>query len=354
MADSQDKTEEATPKRRKDARKKGQVFSSNDVVNLLSMLVMFSIIRLMMPTIFERTLMVFDHFQDMAAGVTDFTQTTVREVLIYSIISLAIIVLPLVLAAALTGILATGIQTRFLFSYESMKPKFERINPLQGIKRMFSLRSIIELLKNLIKISIIGVVIYKYLSRRVIIFSNMTGMGIEAAAVYFLKNLYTMCMQICLFFAIVAGADYLYQRWDYEKNLKMSKQEVKEEYKQMEGDPQVKSRIRDLQRKMATTRMMQQVPDADVIIRNPTHYAVALKYDAEKDIAPRVVAKGVDELALRIVKTGEEHGIFIKEDPPLTRAIYAAVDIGDVIPDNFYNAIADLLALVYRLKQAPI
>ncbi|MGN1350207.1 MAG: flagellar biosynthesis protein FlhB [Anaerovoracaceae bacterium] len=354
MADSQDKTEQATPKRRKDARKKGQVFSSRDVVNLVSMVVMFSLIRLLMPSIFERMVILFEHFQEMAAGVSELSQTTLREVLVYSIISMAVIVLPLVLAAALSGTLATAVQTRFLFSYESMKPKLERISPLKGIKRMFSLRSLVELLKNMIKISVIAVVIYRYLSSRVVIFARMTDMGIEAAAEYFLKNLYTMCLQICLFFAIVAGADYLYQRWDYEKNLKMSKQEVKEEYKQLEGDPQVKGRIRELQRKMATTRMMQQVPDADVIIRNPTHYAVALRYDAERDVAPRVVAKGMDELAARIVKTGEEHGVFIKEDPPLTRAIYAAVEIGDVIPESYYNAIADILALVYRMKGAAL
>jgi flagellar biosynthetic protein FlhB len=350
VADSQDKTEEATPKRRKDARKKGQVFSSNDVVSLASMLVMFSFIRVMMPTIIERLMIVFEHFQDVAGGTAEITQTLLRETFLYAILTMCIIVLPLLLVASLTGTLATAIQTKFLFSYENMKPKFERINPLKGIKRMFSLRSVIELLKNIIKITIIGVIIYHYISKRIVIFARIPGMSIEAAAVYFLKNLYSMCMQICLCFGVVAGADYMYQRWDYAKNLKMSKQEVKEEYKQMEGDPQVKGRIRELQRKMATTRMMQQVPDADVIIRNPTHYAVALKYDAEKDIAPRVVAKGVDELALRIVKTGEEHGVYIKEDPPLTRAIYAAVEVGDVIPDTFYNAIADLLAFVYRLK----
>ena len=146
----------------------------------------------------------------------------------------------------------------------------------------------------------------------------------------------------------------MYQRWEYEKNLKMSKQEVKEEYKQLEGNPEVKGKIKEIQRKFAQSRMMQQVPEADVIIRNPTHYAVAMKYDPETDIAPRIVAKGADEQAMRIVRTGEEHGIYIKEDPELTRAIYAVADIGDLIPYEYYNAIADLLAFVYRMKNASL
>ena len=354
MADSQDKTEEATPKRKRDARKKGNVFSSRDVANLASMLILFAALRLLVPTIYGWLSQTFEHYTDLAASMDALTVTGVGEVFRYAVIVMGIGILPLALIATLVGVVSTGAQTRFLFSYESMKPKFERINPLQGIKRMFSLRSVVELVKNIIKITVILVVIYLYIKNQVVAFARMLDMGIEASTVYFLETLFTMCMEICIFFGVVAFADYLYQRWDYNKNLKMSKQEVKEEYKQTEGDPQIKSRIRDLQRRMASRRMMQQVPEADVIIRNPTHYAIAMKYNPEKDIAPRVLAKGADELAMRIVKVGEENHVFIQEDPELTRAIYAVADVGDYIPFEFYKAVADLLALVYRMEKAAL
>ncbi len=354
MADSQDKTEKATPKKRKDARKKGQVFSSKDVVNLASMAVLFTLIKMLFPLMYEQAAAACQYFVGEAADISTFTGDTGRQLFFFALVRMVIMIMPVAVVAALAGVLATGVQTRFLFAKESMKPKFERINILKGLKRMLSLRSIVELIKNIIKFAVIAVVIYRFVKNHLVPFSRMLDMGIMASAVYFLQTLYSMCMQICLFFGIVAFADYLYQRWDYEKNLKMSKQEVKEEYKQLEGNPEVKSRIKEIQRQFSQRRMMQQVPEADVIIRNPTHYAVAMKYDPEKDIAPRVVAKGADEQAMRIVRTGEEHGVFIKEDPELTRAIYASTDIGDLIPYEYYNAVADLLAFIYRMNRAKL
>lgn len=354
MADGQEKTEKATPKKRKDARKKGNVFSSKDVVNLASMLILFTIIRFMFPFIYEQAHTILEHFVSEAGRINTYNDDVGREIFIYILIHATIIIIPIALMAGIVGVIATGVQTRFLFAYESMKPKFERINPLQGLKKMLSVRSIVELIKNIIKFLVIVVVIYRFVNNHLIAFSRMLDMSLAQSTVYFLKTVYSMCLQICLFFGIVAAADYMYQRWEYEKNLKMSKQEVKEEYKQLEGNPEVKGKIKEIQRKFAQSRMMQQVPEADVIIRNPTHYAVAMKYNPETDIAPRIVAKGADEQAMRIVKVGEEHGIYIKEDPELTRAIYAVADIGDLIPYEYYNAIADLLAFVYRMKNASL
>lgn len=354
MADSAEKTEEATPKRRRDAKRKGQVFSSKDIVSLATIIVGFSVFRFLFPMLVKRLGYLFHYFNGLAAEVTEMNYETLQEMFIHSVLLMGIIIFPLVLLVAFSGIIATGVQTRFNFSTEAMRPKFERMSPLKGIKRMISLRSIVELVKNMIKLSVIAVVIYKFISSHDVIFARMLDMGIKQSAAVFFKLCFTMVFEIIIGFAVIAAADFLYQKYDYNKNLKMSKQEVKEEYKQEEGDPKVKSQRQQLARRMSSRRMMQQVPEADVIIRNPTHYAIAFKYDASKDIAPRVIAKGADELARRIVLVGEQNNIFVQEDPELTRAIYAVVEIGDIIPYEFYNAIADLLAFVYRLKNSQI
>ena len=354
MADSAEKTEEATPKRRQDAKRKGQVFSSKDIVSLATIIVGFSMLRLLFPSMVERLASLFHYFSGLATDVTEMNYETLQEIIIHSVLLMGVIIFPLVLMVAFSGIIATGAQTRFNFSTEAMRPKFERMDPLKGLKRMISLRSIVELVKSVIKLVIILVVIYKFISSHDVVFARMLDMGLNQSAAVFFKLCFTMAFEIIIGFAVIAAADFLYQKYDYNKNLKMSKQEVKEEYKQEEGDPKIKSQRQQMARQIASRRMMQQVPEADVIIRNPTHYAIAFKYEASKDIAPRVVAKGADELAMRIVRVGEQNNIFIQEDPELTRAIYAVVEIGEIIPYEFYNAIADLLALVYRLKNSQI
>ena len=349
--DSGDKTEKATPKKRRDARKKGNVPKSQDITNLVSMLAMGAALKLFIPGIVENVISALYYFIDVAAERQEYTMSFIDEVYFRSMILFAAALAPLLLIAVAAGVLATGVQTRFLMTFESVKPKFSKLNPLKGIKNMFSLRVLVELLKNIIKFILIGIVVFAFVSSNITVFARMLDMSVPASAAYLFDTVFTMWLIICMFFAIVAVADFFYQRFDYEKNLKMSKQEVKEEYKQTEGDPKIKGKIRQIQMQMAQARMMSGVPEADVIIRNPTHYAIALKYDAERDIAPKVVAKGVDYQALRIVKIGEQNGVYIKEDPELTRAIYAATDIGDVIPYEFYNAVADLLAFVYRMNQ---
>ena len=227
-----------------------------------------------------------------------------------------------------------------------LRTGFSRLNPLSGIKKLFSLQSIVGILKGLIEVIIISVVIYNEIRDRLPKFVML----IDAGVTYALVTIFDLVMLICIMLVFVAAADFLFQWWQFEKKLKMSKQEVKEEFKQMEGDPQIKSKIKQRQQQMATQRMMQDVPKADVVVRNPTHFAVALKYDQDKNNAPQVLAKGKDLIALRIVQIAEENDVMTIENPPLARSLYSMVDVGREIPAELYNAVAEVLTVVYREK----
>lgn len=256
---------------------------------------------------------------------------------------------PIMAAVVIIAVGVTFFQTKLLVSGELLKPKFSRINPLQGIKKLFSLRSIIEALKGILKISVLLYLVYQFLAGVIPVFSKYLYTDLTAACSHLVDLFFQMAMQIGIAYVVLAGADIFYQWWDYERQIKMSKQEIKEEFKQTEGDPQIKSKIKEMQRKLAQSRMMQQVPQADVVIRNPTHFAVALRYRPEKDAAPVVLAKGQDEMALRIVRVAEQHQVKIVENIPLARALYAATEVNQVIPPEFYNAVAEVLVYLYRM-----
>lgn len=356
MADSGtgEKTEKATSKKRKDERKKGNVFSSKDVVTVASVLIMFFAMRLWFPVIFANYTQFFRKFAEYAGTRDTITLTTVGNFYLDAVILVAIAALPLLCLSLLISVIAYGAQTRFLFAQEALKPKFSRISPIEGFKRMFSLRSFVELIKNLVKICIIAYLVYRFLLRHVEPLTMTMLMDVEQAAKYILNCVIMLVASICIVFVCIAALDFVYQRWDYENRIKMSKHEVKEEYKQLEGDPLVKRRIREVQQKFAMSRMMQAVPTADVIIRNPTHYAVALKYDVESDPAPVVIAKGRDEIAQRIIKIAEENGIYITENVPLAQAIYFAVDLNREIGVEFYDTVAEILALLYKMQNKSI
>ncbi len=255
------------------------------------------------------------------------------------------------LIGGLASIIATIAQTRGLVSFQLLKPKFSRMNPLQGFKRLFSLRGLVELLKSILKIVILGIVIWNSLKDEIATIPMLMDMTIQQALVTAGSMMMGIVKTVAIIMVFVAAADYLYQWWEYEKNLRMSKQEIKEEYKQTEGDPQVKGKIREKQNAMARRRMMQNVPNADVVIRNPTHFAVALQYDPEHNRAPVVIAKGMDSLALRIVAIAEKHDIVTMENKPLARGLYENVELNAEIPDQFYQPVAEVLAFVYNLKK---
>jgi len=256
---------------------------------------------------------------------------------------------PLVLITVFCGIAVTLLQTRFLVTTEPLRPKLSKINPLSGFKRLFSLRSVVETLKSLLKIGVLLILIFRSLRDMFAESSKYLYSGVHEACRHMYDAALHMILWIGLAFVVLAALDFFYQRWDYERQLKMSKEEVKEEFKQTEGNPQIKSKIREVQRSMARRRMMQKVPEADVVIRNPTHYAVALRYKPELDSAPLVLAKGQDELALRIVRVAEENQVAVIEDVPLARALYAGTELGQEIPQEFYGPVAEVLVYIFRL-----
>ena len=348
---SESKTEKATPKKRKDERKKGNLFQSADVVSAVSVLAVFLIIKFTLPYTYQYFTDFFVRCFGLIGSVSSITNNYSYNYFIKAGVVAMICSLPAAITAMIAAFIMTGVQTRFKFSGEKIKFKFSNINPLQGIKRLFSLRSIIEVLKSIIKTIIIGYIIYIHIKDVCNSCANMIDCDVMDSTVAMLNDIMDLVIQISLVFIAIAAFDYLYQWWDYERNIKMTKQELKEEYKELEGNPEIKGRIRQVQREMARQRMMQKVPSADVIIRNPTHYAIALKYDVEKDSAPVVVAKGKDYIALKIIEIAERYDIPMREDKPLAHALYAAVKIGMEIPPEFYNALAEILAWVYRLKK---
>lgn len=351
MADGQ-KTEKATPKRRRDERKKGNIFFSNDAVSVVVLLVGLAVFFLTAVG----SASAIEEFFRLSFSLTQTQVDTptagdLSQLLLQLLWAFVRAVGPLMAATAVAGVAATFFQTRMLVSGESLRPKFSRINPIQGFMRLFSLRSVIEALKGLLKIIILLYIIYHFLAGIVDVFTKYLFTDLTTACAHLLDLAFQMSMQIAVAYVVLAAADVFYQWWDYERQIRMTKQEIKEEFKQTEGDPQVKGRIKELQRKMAQSRMMQKVPQADVVIRNPTHFAVALRYKEDQDKAPVVLAKGQDSLALRIVQVAEENHVAVVENVPLARALYSSTDLNQEIPPELYGAVAEVLVYLYQLDK---
>ena len=345
----EEKTEKATTKKRNDARKEGNVLQSKEIGVAASVLGIFAFVRIMAEFMMKSVLSFFQRsFENM--GTYEVDTDSYIPLFVDMVTVFVMVVGPVMLAALVLGVIPTLAQTKGLFSMKALKPKFSNLNPLSGIKKLFSLQSVVGIVKGIIEVAIIGVMIYSEIKDRLPVIIALTDAGIMQGIAYTGLAIYDVVMTICILLVFVAAGDYLFQWWNYEKKLKMSKQEVKDEYKQTEGDPQIKSKIKQRQREMAARRMMQDVPGADVVVRNPTHYAVALKYDQDKNKAPIVIAKGKDFLAKKIVSIAEEHDVYCMENPPLARALYAQVDIGREIPYELYDAVAEVLTVVYKEK----
>ena len=346
------KTEKATPKRRRDERKKGNVLMSKDALAVATLLGSLAMVMVMGDVVLEQVSALFMRtFQNIAVVDAEMFPGMLSELFKTGVLALITMAGPFLGVTALLAMSVTFFQTKMLVTGESIRPKFSRINPLQGFKRLFSLRSIVEAFKNLLKIIILMFIIVNYFRRVALGFSRFLDMDLSQSCAILFNEIVTLVFQIAIAFTMLAFFDYLYQWWDYERQLRMSKQEIKEEYKQTEGDPQVKGKIKQIQRQRAQQRMMQQVPQADVVIRNPTHFAVALRYKPEEDNAPVVLAKGMDELALRIVRIAEESQVSVVENVPLARALYANVDLGREIPPELYGPVAEILVYVLKLDQ---
>jgi flagellar biosynthetic protein FlhB len=351
MAADSSKTEKATEKKRQDERKKGNLFQSQDAVSAVSILAIFFTLKICFPYIYEYLSDFLKKYINYVKTTNTLTSLFAMDVAKDSIIAILVLSGPVMLMSVAVAVLATGAQTKFKFSKEQLKFKFSRISLIEGFKRLFSMRSIVELIKAMIKIAIICVVLYTSFQDIAARLTDLMSEDIMEATVYILNAIMDIVIKLSIAFLAMAALDYFYQWWEYERNIRMTKQEVKEEYKQMEGDPQIKGKIKERQRAMAQKRMMQQVPTADVIVRNPTHFAIALKYDIEKNAAPIVVAKGQDYVALKIIEIAEAHHIPMKEDRPLARALYATVELNMEIPPEYYAVLAEIMAWVYTMKK---
>jgi len=348
-----EKTEKATPKKRKDARKKGQVRQSPEVNTTFCALVMFGLLFIIWPWFVERLMDIYsEHLgpQSITMASNGMTPNELMGLLVRVLTKLGFTLLPVLGAALLAGLAINVLQIGFLFTMDTLKPKLHKISPISGFKRMFSIKTLVDLAKSLLKIAILGFIAYSDFRRRLDEFPGFIGRDVHASFIEIMRSAFLTALKMCLAMIFISIADFLYQWWKYEKDLKMTKQEVKDEYKMMEGDPQIKGKIRAKQRQMSAMRMMARVPEADVVITNPTHYAIALQYDDKVSAAPVVIAKGQDYLARKIKEVAIEHGIQIVENPPLAQSLYALCEVDDEIPADFYQAVADILVFVYRQK----
>jgi len=347
---SQEKEEAPSEKKREDTRKKGQVAKSTEVNSVFVLLAAIFLLRLVGPWMMRELDNHIREYFALCSLPADMSMQRLIDLSQGALVLLIKIILPFAGAILCAGVLANVVQIGLLFTFEPMIPKLEKLNPLSGLKRIFSMRTVVETIKNILKIILIGYIAYATIKGEYEILITLADVSIMMIWQFVLTSAYDIFLRTALVMLLIALADYGYQRYEHEKKLKMSHQEIKEEHKQMEGDPQVKQRIRALQREMSRRKMMDQVPQASVVVTNPTHLAIALLYDPEKGDAPLVVAKGADLLALRIKKIALENDVPIKEDKLLARAMYDKVEVGFPIPEEFYMAMAEIMAWVYGLK----
>lgn len=351
MAEDKDqRTEKATPKKRDEARKKGDVAKSREVVSA-------SVLLAALTALYFGGAFILTKLTEMAreillnAGSFEFTQANLHMLLVESSKSLAIMVTPVAAGVFAMALLSNIVQVGFLLTTEPIAPKIEKIDPIKGFQKLFSLHSLVELIKSILKILIISSVAYSVMKGEIENVPPLILMSPLEIITYISRISFMILLKSSWVLLLLAVLDYAYQRWEYEKKLRMTKQEVKDEIKQSDGDPHVKARIKSLQREWAMQRMMDEVPKADVVITNPTHFAVALKYERAAMGAPVVVAKGRNHLAERIKKLASEAGVPIVEDKPLARAIFKSIDIGGEVPANLYRAVAEILVHVYKLSR---
>ncbi|MDR2527620.1 MAG: flagellar biosynthesis protein FlhB [Synergistaceae bacterium] len=347
---AQERTEPATPKKREKVRSEGKVCKSRDLtsaVELLAGLLALGILGSWICTGLTNYLRgTLAFIGDTALFRSDwFQQLEFRAVWTYFASWLF-----LGLAVATLAVTVTIRQVGWAISFEPFHLKLDRLNPISGMKKIISLRALVELLKGLIKAALFALVIYTALKNRLPDILRAMQTPLEYGASQLWDQLWWLSLRLAIMLLIIGAADYAYQKWDFEKSIRMSKQEVKDEFRQMEGDPQIKNKIRQKQRELAKKRMMASVPKSDVVITNPTTLAIALIYDRAVMAAPQVTAKGKGAIARKIREIAEAHGVLVVENKPLAWALYDSVEVGDEVPENLYRGVAEILAMVYKLK----
>lgn len=347
---SEDKTEEATPRKKSDARKKGQVAKSKDVGLALTMLtatLSLSVLGGYVGNSIKNTLYYFLNINN----IENIDYNLLNKLNLTAVYRIAITFLPLVLPIMVMGVASNFIQSGFLFTKEPLKPQFSKLNPLNGFKRIFSKRTLVELVKDIAVITVVAFIGYSFVKDNYQDILNISTLKTAMIPEVYFKLVINIFTKITIFMVAVAVLDFTFQKLQYKKDLRMTKQEIKEEYKQDEGDPQIKSKIKQRQREIATRRMMQQVPNATVVVTNPTHLAVALSYEEGKNESPIVVAKGEGFIALKIKEIAMNSEVPIIENKPLARIMYEQVEIDSEIPVELYQAVAEILAIVYKMKK---
>jgi flagellar biosynthetic protein FlhB len=347
----QEKTEQPTQKKLDESRQEGQVAKSNEIISfavftsgLFTIIIFKDYIG---SNISELTINIFKSLDTLQLNIN-----IIQMYFMKSAIFLLATIMPVLLGIMVISLAANVGQIGFRVSLKALSPKLNKFNPISGIKRIFfSVHSLVELLKSLLKLIIVGGFTYYVLDDLIKQSMSLSDFTVNEITSKMIDYGLTLIIKVAIVYAVLAVVDFIFQKRKFIKEMMMTKQEVKEENRQTDGDPMVKSKIRSIQYQMARRRMMQDVPKADVVITNPTHYAIALKYEVGKDAAPKVLAKGVDDVAQRIKKIAAEHNIPLYEDRQLARALYKICDVGDFIPEKLFHAVAKVLAYIYNLRK---
>ncbi|MGC8668588.1 MAG: flagellar biosynthesis protein FlhB [Chthonomonadales bacterium] len=346
-----ERTEAATPRKRQELRRQGRVSKSQDLVSMIVFVGVLLCIRWAGSNAAQR-LVVFTRSSFLGLSAPSITPQTLPELASRATMLMLSVIGPVIAIALFLGVAANVLQTGVVLSGQPLVPDFTRINPLAGARRFLSGRGVVELAKSLAKIGVIAWLAYSTIAGGYADLLQCSRADVQTMLSVVGSLLFRVVLRISLLLLVLAALDYAYQRWSFERSIRMTRQEVREEVKNQEGNPQVKSRIRARMRQLARRRMMAEVPKADVVITNPTHYAVALRYDAQAMNAPQVVAKGAGAVAQKIRELAETNGVPIVENPPLARGLFKSVEIGQEIPSTFYAAVAEVLAFIYRLDSS--
>ncbi len=344
-----EKTEDPTSRKLSKAREEGQVAKSIEIPSVFVLIAGVSALYASAFHMYNNLLSVF-HFNFNFTTIPLLTDIEVVRLLAYHIQKIIFTLIPVVIPILIIALLANVAQVGFVISWKAIEPKFSKLDPINGFKQKFSSRAVVEFVKTLLKVGVISMVAYYAIKSELTEISKLYDHSIGYILLFILKISFWIFIKVCLIMLVVAVLDYAYQRWKFLDEQKMTKKEVKDETKQTEGDPMVKSRIRQLQHEAARKRMMADVPEADVIVTNPTRLAIAIKYDSDQMDAPVVLAKGAGPVAENIRRIARENDIPLVEDKQLARNLYSSVDIGDHVPSELYQAVAEVLAYVYKLK----
>lgn len=349
--DDGDKTENASASKKKKSRDEGQVAKSEEISTAILFIASFYGLKMYFGGMYKKILEVFNYNYTLLSEINEiFEINFIKSHITYMFWQIIIIVSPIFILVMVFGLIGSFIQVGWHPTSKPLKPKLSKLNPIKGMKNLFSAKVIVDLIKSIAKMALILYSMYSTILKEQYMIFKVVDMELLESVIYIATIAANMGINVGMMFLFIAVADYTYQKTKMVKDMKMTKQEVKEENKMSEGNPQIKSAIKQKMREASMKRMMQDLPNADVIITNPTHFAVAIKYDLEKAEAPRVIAKGADYLALKIKELGKENNIEIIENKQLARALYSTVEIGKEIPEELYQAVAEILAFVYKIK----